>query len=51
MTIDNQIGRDPYHVAQTHWVNLKNLRGDSIKTGRISTEGNLGNWTGIQNVM
>lgn len=51
MNLSQRIGIDPYFIALAHWQRINHLRGDSVKSGRISIEGNLGNWTGIQNVM
>jgi hypothetical protein len=52
MTVSDLIGRDQYHRALVRYKESKNIRKASlVSTGRISVEGHLGNFTGIQNVI
>lgn len=49
--IEDLQNNDPYFRALISWKESNNLRGDSLRTGRISSEGGLGNFTGIQNII
>jgi hypothetical protein len=48
--IEQMISIDPYFISLVKYANKKRLRGDSVRTGRILTEGKLGNWTLMPNV-
>ena len=49
--VEDSWNTDPYWRSLKKWQELKRLRGDSLRTGRISSEGGLGNWTCLQNVI